>query len=97
VAFDLPQRATADVFVTYTGRRDDRDFSTFPATPVVLPAWTRVDVGFTRPIAMESIGARFALTLRLQNVLGTKYEEIANYPAAGRSLTIGLRAASLRR
>lgn len=97
LAIDLPGSATADLAVTHTGRRDDRDFATFPATPVVLPAWTRVDVGFTRPLTLDWTGARLALLLRLENVLGAGYEEIANYPAAGRSLTIGVRAASLRR
>jgi vitamin B12 transporter len=97
LAIDLPGSAMADVFFTYTGRRDDRDFSTFPATPVVLPGWTRVDVDYTRTLALDWTGARLALMLRLENVLGAGYEEIVNYPAAGRSLTIGVRAASLRR
>ena len=93
MGLDLPSRATADIAVTYTGRRDDRDFSTFPAAPVELPAWTRVDIGFTRPFEM---GARLDLRVRVENLLGAGYEEIANYPAAGRSLTIGVRAATLR-
>jgi vitamin B12 transporter len=94
IGYEMPARATADLAVTYTGRRDDRDFSTFPATPVELPAWTRVDVGFTQPFEM---GARFELRVRVENLLGASYQEIANYPAAGRSLTIGVRAATLRR
>jgi len=96
LAVDLPGRTTTDVAVTYTGKRDDRDFGSFPATPVELPAWTRVDLGFTRPV-LELSGARFDLLLRLENALDSSHEEIANYPAPGRSLTIGLRAASLRR
>lgn len=94
VSADLPGRATADITATYTGSRDDRDFSTFPATPVVLPSWTRVDLGVTKTV---DLGARLDVRLRLENVLGADYEEIVNYPAAGRSLTIGVRAASLRR
>jgi vitamin B12 transporter len=94
IGVDLPAQVTTDLAVTYTGRRDDRDFSTFPATPVELPAWTRVDVGFIKPFEM---GARFELRVRVENLLGASYEEIANYPAAGRSLTIGVRAATLRR
>jgi vitamin B12 transporter len=93
-AWDLPSRATATVGIVYTGNRDDRDFSTFPATPVVLPSYTRLDAGFTKSFAL---GAKFDLVMRLENALGARYEEIANYPAAGRSLTIGVRAASLRR
>jgi vitamin B12 transporter len=80
--------------MTYTGARDDRDFSTFPAAPVVLPSWTRVDVAITKAI---ELGARFELRARIENLLGSRYEEIANYPAAGRSLTIGVRAATVRR
>jgi vitamin B12 transporter len=91
---NLPSRATADIVMTYTGARDDRDFSTFPAAPVVLPSWTRVDVAITKAI---ELGARFELRARIENLLGSRYEEIANYPAAGRSLTIGVRAATVRR
>ena len=94
MGLELPSHATADLALTYTGRRDDRDFATFPATPVELPGWTRADIGFTRPF---EIGARFELRVRVENLLGAGFEEIANYPAAGRSLTIGVHAATLRR
>ena len=68
----------------------------FPATPVVLPAWTRVDVAVTQRLGQWT-GGQFELMARVENLLGADYEEIVNYPAAGRSLTIGLRAARLRR
>ena len=61
---------------------------------MVLPSYTRVDAGLTKSF---EFGAHFDLVMRLENVLGAQYEEIANYPAAGRSLTIRVRAASLRR
>ena len=93
----LPGGATADIAVRYTGQRDDRDFGTFPATPVTLPSYTRVDATFVGPVAADWIGATLDLVLRLDNVFGAGYQEIANFPAPGRSLTIGLRAASLRR
>lgn len=92
--WDLPSSATATVGLVYTGSRDDRDFATFPATPVELPAWTRVDVSLTKGF---NLGVHFELVARLENALGSDYEEIVNYPAPGRSLTIGVRAASLRR
>jgi vitamin B12 transporter len=97
LAFDFARSTTAGLSLTWTGERDDRDFSSFPATPVVLPAWTRVAVSLTQPLAFGWTGGRFDLIARVENVLGAGYEEIVNYPAAGRSLTIGLRAASLRR
>lgn len=94
LAYDLPNRATATLGVVYTGSRDDRDFATFPATPVGLPAWTRVDVTFTKGF---DLFLDLEFVTRLENALGADYQEIVNYPAAGRSLTIGVRAASLRR
>ena len=97
VALDFSGGTTLDMAVTYTGERDDRDFATFPATPVVLPSWTRVDLGFVRPLSFGWTRARLDLLVRVENLFGSNYEEIVNYPAAGRSLTIGMRAASLRR
>lgn len=96
-SLDLPGATTLDAVMTRTGNREDRDFATFPATPLVLPSWTRFDVGVTRPIVGDLNGARLDLALRLDNVFGAGYEEIAHYPAPGRSLTIAVRAASLRR
>jgi vitamin B12 transporter len=95
-SFVLPGSATLDATLTRTGTRDDRDFATFPATPVVLPSWTRFDVAMTRPIVRDLNGTRLDLAFRLENVFGAQFEEIANYPAPGRSLTISVRAASLR-
>ena len=92
--YDFPARATATLGIVYTGSRDDRDFSTFPATPVELPSWTRVDLGLTKSF---ELGTQVDLVVRLENVLGAEFQEIVNYPAPGRSLTIGVRAASLRR
>jgi vitamin B12 transporter len=94
--YDVTGNTTGGLFLTWTGERDDRDFASFPATPVVLPAWTRVDVAVTQRLGQWT-GGQFDLLARVENLLGADYEEIVNYPAAGRSLTIGLRAARLRR
>jgi vitamin B12 transporter len=94
--YDVTGNTTGGLFLTWTGERDDRDFATFPATPVVLPAWTRIDVAITQRLGQWT-GGQFELMARVENLLGAEYEEIVNYRAAGRSLTIGLRAARLRR
>ncbi|HEX9565779.1 MAG TPA: TonB-dependent receptor [Gemmatimonadaceae bacterium] len=91
LAIDFPGRSSADLAVRYTGTRDDRDFSTFPATPVTLSAYTRVDLGFSAPIAVAWTGGDLQLTLRLENVLDARYQEVASYLASGRSLAVGLR------
>jgi vitamin B12 transporter len=93
VALDLAARTTADLVVRRTGSRDDRDFATFPATPVTLPAYTRVDLGVTGPLSAAPGLTELAFFLRLENALDARYEEIANYPAARRALSVGIRAA----
>lgn len=85
----FPARTTLDVGVTYTGSRDDRDFSNFQTTPVVLPSWTRFDISATKSF---QLGADFEFLARLENLFGAKYQEIASYPSPGRSLTIGVRS-----
>lgn len=97
LAATLPRHVTAHLAVRHVGERDDRDFSTFPATPVVLPAHTVVGVAASRPVLLPWASVTADVTIRVDNLLGAGYEEVANYRAPGRSLTMGVRAASLRR
>lgn len=86
-----------DLALTRVGVRDDRDFSGFPATAVELAAYTRADIGGEYALAP---GAGFwrstVLTVRLENVFGAGYEEIANFRAPGRVLLAGVRVGTLR-
>jgi len=75
---------------TRIGERDDRDFTTFPATPLVLPAYTKVDFSFDLPLS-GAVAHDVALTGRADNLFGAKYEEIARFAAPGRQLFIGVR------
>jgi vitamin B12 transporter len=93
LGYDHRGGASADVLVRRTGTRDDRDFSTFPATPVTLPAYTMVDLAFTSPFAAGWTGADLEVTVRLENALNSGYQEVMHYPSAGRGLFLGLRAA----
>jgi len=86
-----PASATIDVSATRIGVRDDRDFRTFPATPVLLPAFTRVDVAFAQPLPFALSPAALSLTARVENLLNTYYEGVANFRAPGRSVFVGLR------
>jgi vitamin B12 transporter len=81
-----------DLGVSYVGRRADRDFRTFPAVAVVMPAYLRVDAGATYPLAARASGHGAALTLRVQNVAGTRYQSVFNFLAPGRVVGLGLRA-----
>lgn len=71
--------------------RDDRDFSSFPASAVVLPAYARVDVSLERRFATGVSGREAAATLRIDNVFGHRYGEIAGFSAPGRVWLAGLR------
>lgn len=92
LGFDLSRASTVDVMVRRTGSRDDRDFATFPATPVTLPAYTMVDLAWTGPVFTPRVGTDLAILLRVDNALDADYQEVASYPTARRSLTVGLRA-----
>lgn len=85
-------RARAFARASFVGERADRDFSTFPATPVELPGhallalggeWRLWSSGPRRPEA--------TLTLRAENVLDRDYEEVLGYRAPGRQLYFGVR------
>ena len=77
-----------------TGERADRDFSTFPAERIDLPAYTLVGVGVDLR-ALEAHGNRPALhlTLRADNLLDEEYEEVLGFRAPGRHLELTARVA----
>jgi vitamin B12 transporter len=72
------------------GQRSDRDFSTFPATPVVLEAYTLVSAGVEATI-LDARGGRpgLDLTLRGENLLDASYQEVFGFTAPGRGIYVG--------
>ena len=90
-----PRFATLDAQATYVGTRDDRLF--LYAAPyvrnVTLPAYTKVDVAADVPIAPRR-GARVAaLTLRVDDLFGASYQQVAGYASPGRVVLAGVRLA----
>ncbi len=73
--------------ITRIGRRDDRDFSTFPAKPVILKAWTRTDLD-----ARVRLMTDLEITGRVENAFDRDYQEVFGFSAMGRSLLVGVRA-----
>jgi vitamin B12 transporter len=86
-----PKRSTVDLLATRTGARDDRDFRNFPADPLELPAYTRVDVALTHPLRSGDARAPLSAVLRVENLLNAYYEGVANFRAPGRAVFVGLR------
>jgi vitamin B12 transporter len=79
--------------VSYVGRRPDLDFSQFPSPRVSLPAYAKVDLSGELPLFRSA--RRLTLTARLENVFNRRYEEVLNFPAPGRTVLIGGRAATI--
>lgn len=73
-----------------TGDREDRDFATFPATIVVLDPFATLDLGAEIQLPAR-VGRAARLTLRAENALNARTEQIAGFRAPGRLLYAGLK------
>ncbi len=78
------------VLATRTGARDDRDFSTFPGTPVVLAPFTTIDLSADLAV-VERLLPGTRLQLRAENVANVRVEPVQGFPAPGRTLYAGLK------
>ena len=72
------------------GERDDRDFAVYPAAPITLPAFTKVDVSAVVPL-WSGQKSPVALVGRVDNLFDAKYQEIARFGAPGRQSFLGIR------
>ena len=73
--------------VDHTGSQLDSDFSTFPSTARELDAYTLVGLN-----AAYDVNEIITLTLRGDNLLDEKYQEVLGYASQGRGIYAGLRA-----
>ncbi len=93
----LTSRLSADGRVVLVGSRDDRDFSGFPAKPVILESYRRIDAGFAYRLTNETLrGSSLTLYVRAENLFDTRYQEIMNFAAPGRTVSLGMRASARR-
>lgn len=75
------------------GARGDRDFSTFPATPVALPRYEVLSIGGDWTVLESEAGRpRLSITVRADNVLDERYQEVLGFQAPGRGLYVGVSA-----
>lgn len=77
---------SASLDVRMVGEREDRDYATWPAVRKTLPRYTTVGLGGAFPVA-EGV----ALTVRGENLLDVRYQEIVGFPAPGRTVVVGAR------
>ena len=86
----LGARANLTLGASYTGRAADRDFSGWPAKPVMMPARTLVDVASTVRLSARDARLPLHAILRVENLGGTKYQGIYGFAAPGRVIKAGL-------
>jgi len=77
--------------VLAVGERADRDFTGFPASPVILTAYQRIDVT-AEYVVRDGAGRRSALNARVENATNTSYQSIYNFLTPRRTITLGVRS-----
>jgi len=86
---------SASATAYYVGNRLDENFATYPATRVILPAYVRVDLAGEAPLVRGRRGGgvspAVALTLKVENLLDERYEQVLNFPSRRRAVFVGLR------
>ena len=91
LAYRGRSRLSGAMRVLAVGKRADRDFRSFPATPVTLPAYERVDFGADYALR-ESGSSRSSLALRVENLTNASYQNVFNFLAPRRTVSIGIRS-----
>ena len=91
LTWSRPRTGTFSVIANYIGERPDYDFNQFPSPVVTLPAYTKLDVAASKSLFPSSRGRGLSATLRIDNILDKKYEDVLHYPAPRRSYLIGAR------
>jgi vitamin B12 transporter len=78
--------------VNVVGARADRDFATYPATRVTLPRYTLVSLEGSWSLD-RAAGRRpgVEISVRGDNLLNRRYEEVVGFPAPGRAVYVGAR------
>jgi vitamin B12 transporter len=79
----------------YVGKRPDTDFSQFPSPTVTLAAYVKLGLsGSVRVFRTDQ--TTVSLTARVDNALNRQYQDVFNFPAAGRAVLIGARISAVR-
>jgi vitamin B12 transporter len=84
-------RGSVDLRFMYVGRRADRDYRAYPAVPVTMPGYLRVDLGAAYPLRSLPRFQAATLTVRVQNLTGTSYQSVFNFLTPGRMVLAGVR------
>lgn len=84
--YKITNSIRAGIEAIFVGNRGDKDFSTYPATRIVLKNYTLLNLS-----ASYKLSELFRFFGRVVNLLNSDYEEVYGYGTAGRSGYIGLK------
>ncbi len=79
-------KGSISVELIYVGKRDDKDFSTFPAARVELPDYTIVNLA-----AQFDVTRWLTVTGRIDNLFDKDYEDVLGYATPGLSGYAGIK------
>jgi vitamin B12 transporter len=94
LSFARPSSASVGASVSFVGKRADIDFAQFPSPRVTLPSYAKLDLSTELPLTRFHRGG-LTLSVRIENVLDKRYEDVLHYAAPGRTILIGARATTL--
>ena len=80
------KKTTADLSISYVGKRDDKDFSAFPYPKVTLQDYFLVNIS-----ASHNITENIQLFGRIENLFSESYEEAKGYNTPGFSAFAGIK------
>ena len=81
-------RASANLLAV--GVRTDRDFRTFPSTPVTLPSYERLDLG--AEYRLPAPADEHTITVSVENLTNAYYENVFNFLTPRRTISLGIRS-----
>ena len=76
--YEVVEGVHLNASVLYVGRRNDNDFSTFPATPVKLDPYVKVDLAVSWRVT-----DRLEIFARGENLTDKEYEEVFGFGSPG--------------
>ncbi len=83
--YKLNERANFGMQIRYSGKRDDKDFSSWDVVRVTMPDYTLINL-----TASYKIFHNLEMNARIENLFNKQYEEVLYYGTLGRSFYIGL-------
>ena len=84
--YSFAERVNVSLEIIYVGERDDKDFSTFPASRVVLDSYTILNAA-----TQIDVNNWLVLTGRVENLFDKDYEDVLGYATPGISGYVGLK------